>query len=102
MNKVMIFLIAIILIATGNYTCTYAQETGSFTDSRDNKVYKTDDLVKSDDVFLAITGISSGELLTGVRYFSGGAKTQSLAMRSLSGTIRWIDSTHNLTRINKL
>ncbi len=66
------------------------------------KVFCTDDLVQSDDAFLSITGISSGELLTGVKYFSGGAQTQSLVMRSLSGTVRWIDSTHNLRRLDKI
>ncbi len=67
-----------------------------------DKVYTTDDLVNSDDVFLSVTGISSGELLTGVRYSSNTARTQSLVMRSLSGTFRWIDSTHNLSRLDKI
>lgn len=67
-----------------------------------DRVYKTEDLVTSEDVFFAVTGISSGELLKGVRYFRGGAETQSLAMRSRSGTIRWINSIHNFERLNKL
>jgi fructose-1,6-bisphosphatase II len=67
-----------------------------------NKVYKTEDLIDSDDVFFAATGVSSGELLTGVRYSTGGAQTQSLAMRCRSGTIRWIDSWHNFERLDKL
>ncbi len=67
-----------------------------------NKVYYTDDLVNSEDVFFAATGVSTGELLTGVRYFSGGAATQSLAMRSSSGTIRWVDAIHNFERLDKL
>jgi len=66
------------------------------------KVYKTEDLVNSEDVFFAATGVSSGEMLKGVRYSSGGAQTQSLAMRSRSGTIRWIDSWHNFERLDKL
>lgn len=66
------------------------------------KVYWTEDLIKSEDVFFAATGVSSGELLKGVRYFSGGAQTQSLVMRSRSGTIRWIDSIHNFERLEKL
>jgi fructose-1,6-bisphosphatase II len=66
------------------------------------KVYKIEDLISSDDVYFAATGISSGELLKGVHYFSGGAQTQSLAMRSLSGTIRWIDSWHNFERLDRL
>lgn len=67
-----------------------------------DKVYTTDSLVTSDDVFLAVTGISSGELLTGVRYSGNTAQTQSLVMRSLSGTIRWIDATHNLSRLDRI
>ena len=67
-----------------------------------DKVYTTQDLIDSDDVFFAATGVSSGELLKGVRYFSGGAYTQSLAMRCRSGTIRWIDACHNLVRLDKL
>jgi fructose-1,6-bisphosphatase II len=67
-----------------------------------NKVYKMEDLINSEDVFFAATGVSSGELLKGVRYFSGGAETQSLAMRSRSGTIRWIDARHNFDRLDKL
>lgn len=67
-----------------------------------DKVYYTDDLINSDDVFFAATGVSTGELLKGVRYFSGGAATQSLAMRSSSGTVRWVDSHHNFDRLDKL
>ncbi len=67
-----------------------------------NKVYKTEDLIDSDDVFFAATGVSSGELLKGVRYFNGGAYTQSLVMRCRSGTIRWIDSRHNFERLDKV
>ena len=67
-----------------------------------DKVYLTEDLITSEDVFFAATGVSSGELLKGVRYFSGGAQTQSLAMRSRSGTIRWIDSIHDFERLDKL
>ncbi len=67
-----------------------------------NRVYYTEDLVNSEDVFFAATGVSSGELLKGVRYFSGGAETQSLVMRSSSGTIRWVEATHNFDRLNKL
>ncbi len=67
-----------------------------------DKVYSTEDLVAGDDVFFAATGVSSGEMLKGVRYSAGGAQTQSLAMRSRSGTIRWIDSWHNFERLDKL
>ncbi len=66
------------------------------------KVYKIEDMISTDDIFFSATGVSSGELLKGVRYFSGGAQTQSLAMRSLSGTIRWIDSWHDFERLDRL
>lgn len=67
-----------------------------------DKVYTTEELVSGEDVFFAATGVSSGELLKGVRYFSGGAQTQSLAMRCRSGTSRWIDAWHNFHRLDKL
>ncbi len=66
------------------------------------KVYTTEDLISSDDVFFAATGVSSGNLLKGVRYFSGGATTQSIAMRGRSGTIRWIDARHNSSKLESL
>ena len=65
-----------------------------------DKVLTIDDLVKSDNVFFAATGITSGALLRGVRYFGGGASTQSLVMRSRSGTIRKINSTHRLAKLS--
>ena len=67
-----------------------------------DKVYKTEDLVNSEDMFFAATGVSSGELLKGVRYVRGGAWTHSLAMRSRSGTIRWVESWHNFERLDIL
>jgi fructose-1,6-bisphosphatase II len=66
------------------------------------KVYKTEDMINSDDVFFAATGVSSGDLLKGVRYFSGGAQTQSIAIRGRSGTMRWIDARHNFDKLEKL
>ena len=47
-----------------------------------------------DDVFFSATGVTDGELLKGVRYWGDIAGTQSLVMRSKSGTIRTIDSRH--------
>lgn len=67
-----------------------------------DRVYRMEDLIDSDDVFFAATGVSSGEFLKGVRYFSGGAQTQSIAMRARSGTVRWIDASHNFDRLDKL
>jgi fructose-1,6-bisphosphatase II len=64
-------------------------------------VYSTDELVAGDDVFFSATGASSGELLRGVTTTAQGATTQSLVMRSRSGTIRWIDAQHDFSRLNK-
>jgi fructose-1,6-bisphosphatase II len=65
-------------------------------------VYTTTELVGGDDVFFAATGASTGELLRGVRFSPPGARTQSLVMRSRSGTVRWLDSVHDFTRLNKV
>jgi fructose-1,6-bisphosphatase II len=59
----------------------------------------TDDLVTGDDCFFVATGITDGELLKGVRYRGGGALTQSLVMRSRSGTVRTITSEHKLSKL---
>ncbi|WP_433367016.1 class II fructose-bisphosphatase [Streptosporangium sp. CA-115845] len=59
----------------------------------------TDDLVRSDDVFFAATGITDGELMQGVRYRAGRAVTNSLVMRGRSGTIRKIESEHQLWKL---
>ena len=59
----------------------------------------TDDLVSGDNVFFVATGITDGELLRGGRYRAGGATTHSLVMRSRSGTIRRIESEHQLWKL---
>jgi len=66
-----------------------------------DQVLTTDDLVKGDNSFFVATGITSGDLLRGVRYRSGGAHTQSIVMRSKSGTIRVIDSYHRLEKLRR-
>lgn len=66
------------------------------------RVYKTDDLVKGDNVFFAATGITDGELLHGVHYLGNVATTDSLVLRSRTGTIRHIQATHPLEKINKI
>ncbi len=63
-----------------------------------DRVYHTDDLAKGDNVMLAMTGVTDGSILPGVKRFKGGAKTTSLVMRSKSGTVRTIEATHNLQR----
>ncbi len=65
------------------------------------QVLATDDLVQGDNCFFAATGITDGELLRGVRYHSHGASTQSLVMRSKSGTVRRIDATHRLHKLQQ-
>ena len=65
-------------------------------------VYDTEELVGGDDVFFAATGATTGELLKGVEITPTGATTQSLVMRSRSGTIRWIDAVHDFTRLDKI
>jgi fructose-1,6-bisphosphatase II len=64
-----------------------------------DEILTTRDLVRSDNVFFVATGVTDGDLLRGVHYRSGGATTQSLVMRSKSGTIRTIDSWHSLTKL---
>jgi fructose-1,6-bisphosphatase II len=64
-----------------------------------DQVLTTDDLVSGDDVFFSATGITDGDLLNGVRYWGDGAATQSLVMRSKSGTIRKIESTHRWQKL---
>ena len=66
------------------------------------RVHTTTDLVGGEDVFFAATGASTGDLLRGVRFFPNGVETQTLVMRSRSGTLRWIDSLHDFTRLNKV
>jgi len=59
-----------------------------------DRVYGRDDLARG-EVMFAATGVTTGEFLKGVRFFSGGACTQSVVMRSKSRTIRYIDTTHH-------
>jgi fructose-1,6-bisphosphatase II len=64
------------------------------------RILSIDDLVSGDDVFFAATGVTSGELLDGVRYRPGRVLTQSLSMRSRSGAVRYIDGRHHMARSN--
>ncbi|GAA1772926.1 MULTISPECIES: class II fructose-bisphosphatase [Streptomonospora] len=63
------------------------------------QVLTTDDLVASEDVFFAATGITDGELVGGVRYEAGGAMTDSLVMRGRTGTVRQVRSEHRLAKL---
>jgi fructose-1,6-bisphosphatase II len=66
-----------------------------------NRVLTQDDLVQSDNVFLAATGVTTGALLQGVRYVRDGAITDSLVMRSRSGTVRRIEARHQLSKLTQ-
>lgn len=66
-----------------------------------SKVLSTDDMVSSDNCFFAATGVTDGELFNGVRFHSAGATTQTLVMRSKSGTIRFMESDHRLRKLRK-
>lgn len=67
-----------------------------------NKVLTIDDLVCSDDVFFAATGITDGDFLKGVRYEGERIYTSSLVMRAKSGTVRYIDAVHSLYKLDKI
>jgi len=64
-----------------------------------DQVLTTDDLVTSENSFFAATGITDGELLKGVHYDRRGATTQSLVMRSKSGTVRLINARHQIDKL---
>jgi fructose-1,6-bisphosphatase II len=75
-----------------------AEEMGYDT----NRVMTSAELVKSSNVYFAATGITDGELMRGVHYSSMGATTESLAMRSSSGTMRRIIATHRSEKIDQI
>ena len=60
------------------------------------------DLVDSDDVFFAATGVTTGELLDGVRFIPNGAETHTVVMRSKTGTVRFIRAHHRFDRLSKI
>jgi fructose-1,6-bisphosphatase II len=66
-----------------------------------DRVLTTDDLVQSDNVFVAATGVTTGALLRGVRYVQDGAVTDSIVMRSRSGTVRRIEARHTLSKLTE-
>lgn len=63
------------------------------------RIYHTNDLVKSDNVYFAATGITTGDFLRGVQYGTGGARTHSVVMRSTTGTIRHVDAYHRWDKL---
>jgi len=66
------------------------------------RVLHTNDLVKGDDVFVAATGVTTGALLRGVRYTDAGAETDSIVMRSRSGTVRRVSAYHALEKLSAI
>ncbi|TCP56284.1 fructose-1,6-bisphosphatase II [Tamaricihabitans halophyticus] len=66
-----------------------------------DQVLRNDDLVTGDNAFFCATGITDGDLLRGAHYRAGGCTTQSIVMRSKSGTVRLIDGYHRLTKLRE-
>jgi fructose-1,6-bisphosphatase II len=66
-----------------------------------DRVFTQDDLITSDNCFFAATGLTDGALLRGVRFDKQGARTQSLVMRSRSGTVRMIDAQHRVAKLRE-
>jgi fructose-1,6-bisphosphatase II len=66
-----------------------------------DQILTTEDLVSGENVFFCATGVTDGDLLQGVRYSGGGCTTQSIVMRSKSGTVRMIEAYHRLSKLNE-
>ena len=65
-----------------------------------NQVLTLDSLVRGDNCYFSATGITDGELLKGVRFDPHSVYTQSLVMRSTSGTVRLVNATHRIDKID--
>ena len=63
------------------------------------QVLGLDDLVRGDDVFFAATGVTSGDMLKGIEYWAGGARSESLVLRARSGTVRRIQTEHHWRKL---
>mmetsp|Transcript_39420 Transcript_39420/g.111719 ORF Transcript_39420/g.111719 Transcript_39420/m.111719 type:complete len:116 (+) Transcript_39420:1250-1597(+) len=63
-----------------------------------DRILFVEDLCKGSQVFFAATGVTDGNLLKGVRYFGGGALTNSIVMRAESGTVRVMETTHRWSK----
>lgn len=66
------------------------------------KILMLEDLITSDDIFFSATGITTGDLLRGVDYYANGARTDSLVMRGLTGTVRRITADHRLDKLKRI
>jgi len=85
----------------------YARDEEELKRGRDagydfEKVLTMDDLVSSEDVFFATTGITDGELLKGVHYYGDRITTETLVIRGLTGTVRQISATHTTNKLDNL
>ncbi len=85
----------------------YARDENELQRGRDagydfDKVLTMDDLVSSEDVFFATTGITDGELLKGVRYYGDHITTDTLVVRGLTGTVRQITAKHTTDKLDNL
>ena len=67
-----------------------------------DQVLTTKDLVSSNNVFFAATGVTGGEYLRGVDYYGGGCSTHSVIMRSKTGSVRYMDAFHNLDKLRTI
>jgi fructose-1,6-bisphosphatase II len=70
-----------------------AREMGVDVDDS-TRIYTTNDLASGDNVVFCATGVTDGELLRGVRFFGGGARTHSLMLSYRGGLVRFIDTVH--------
>ena len=66
-----------------------------------DRVLNQDDLIQGENCFFAATGLTDGQLLRGVRFDATGAHTQSLVMRTRSGTVRFIDAHHRVRKLQE-
>jgi fructose-1,6-bisphosphatase II len=67
-----------------------------------DQILTADDLCSGDDVFFSATGVTDGDVLQGVRYRGKGATTESLVMRSRSGTVRRVQATHDRSKLRTI
>jgi fructose-1,6-bisphosphatase II len=64
----------------------------------ESRIYRTEDLASGDNLVFAATGVTPGDLLEGVRFFGGGARTHSLVMAYQTKTVRFVDTVHMFDR----
>lgn len=77
-----------------------AKEMGM--DLSEDKVYTTDDLAPGDNIIFVSTGVTKGDILNGVSFFGGGARTHSLILSSKTRQIRFVDTVHVLDKVAKI